>query len=182
MKKWLLILSVVVGILIPTSAFAASPTYPDVMSVVNGKPYIVANDNSGRTWLVVLPSNYSGKIFVDSTNYLSQDGGNKWSLYHPSGSSWVSDGSNMSYGSFFTITDKNSIFVSTMSIYNSDKSTVFFRPTPGLEVATIAGVDQLPTAVLHPIQDGGLLLVGLAILAIMLVVSLVPRLRFWFLH
>lgn len=178
------LMAVIMTVFSPLSAFAAvtntladntapgaSTGYYSYVGTVTGTHWVLVKGDSSSYFYESADSNGGVDIYVKGTA----------TAYYEDNNTWVKLG-DYSDGSMTTQGVTLSQLHGNASIYtDTSKSGFFFKPA--LPVATLAGVAQVPTAILHPMtQVGGILGVGLAILAIMLGVSLVPRLTRLFLH
>lgn len=176
-KEWLIkhkimFLTTLILLGVPISAFAASLGGPapesSLQDFMNQYPtssgysyYVESYDYNGTHWVQYLASKtaltYTGTTVtgLNSTPMLSQDGNGNWVVYY-------ANSQNLS---------------SVTNVNFTHPPTLVVQP-----VAKTAGVQSVIAGVLGVLQDGGLVSKGLAILAIMLGVSLVPRLTRLFLH
>lgn len=196
MKKWLLVIAVAFGLLIPTAAFAAVPTgqnYSTFSTLVSGSSsWVHAYRESNSTEFLFFVTGGSSKdawYFTNNNLHYVNNGSSSSTMhvYYFNGTNWVSSSSTSLSVSSDTpelgITSSSDIYSSSQDVLNGSPTTtsVFFHP-PAVPMASLAGVGEVPPAILGVLITGGLIGTGLVILAIMLVVSLVPRLRSWFLR
>ena len=196
-KKWILkhkivFMSALMLVMVPLSAFASGTSVSDSTAKSGTNWVVLANGD-----LFTLNSTAVDTFFYNNSNALAVKVGSAsvvehW--YHSDGSGgWVLDSSypssNLNANTTYNISNnglnsapKNA----NVGVYSDTSGTTFFfkiaPPPPPAPPAQMAHLQTLVDNVLQVLQTGGLLGVGLAILATMLGVSLVPRLVRLFLH
>lgn len=177
-KQWLLghkalLLTAIMVFAIPLSAFAATPLTSEAIKTIK--------DNQGnyKYYTVVPRSGNDSQFYVAYTNYPFKYTGNDNSLSLDSSYDFmglVVDTSGSVYSTSFSSTStlgfNGVVLGSNYNIVNSVTGDVFFSPPWTLK----QGMEIVPETVVKTLTTGGLLGLGLTILAIGLGVLLVPRL------
>jgi len=175
LKKWLLLIVVAIGFLIPINAFASTIIFG---KDVTNKNYAYLQLSTGAKMLVYTTDMDSTWKFTGDNQITLTSGGLFDAVYSANGTTVSTQPTNintMGIGVGVTVT----VIEAVNSIKNTDGSYFFRVAGPIAEAAT---PQTVVTQILETLGTGGLLGLGLVILGIMLVVSLVPRLRSWFLR
>lgn len=172
MKKWFVLIMAVFCLVVPFSSASAQS-----VDELDSKPYHIKGKKGSTHYYFV----FSSKPKMYTTFYNNQY------FFYPDSSLTVSyytssDGVNYSFSSKQDIRAESntlgleSVEKTTFDIYKDDsyKSVFFSEPRHPVTV--------VPRVMMESLVGGGILSTGLVILAIMLGVSLVPRLKFWFLR
>jgi hypothetical protein len=192
MKKVMVVLMALFILLIPVASVSAA-TFD---SVTTNKDYVIWKDSaSGKYKMFAYTPNASLVLYKFGNGFRFTDGfgGSEFytDVYTSDGSTWGSDinWTKTDYKGSSTLdvfVNSNTLFASSKNIYDSVfMNNVFFskKQPPMPPPPVVKGkVENIPTALIKNLRDGGLLLMGSIILGTLLVVGWVKRSTYSFLR